>query len=49
MHMARIESWLLPVPAPILQLGPTHPTALEWLTAHWGLTDRLRQEVRRHA
>ena len=34
---------LLPVPAPILQLGPTHPTALEWLTAHWGVTDRLRQ------
>jgi hypothetical protein len=34
---------LLPVPASILQLGPTHPTALSWLAAHWGITDRLRQ------
>ena len=34
---------LLPVPAAILFLGPTHPTALSWLTAHWGITDRLRQ------
>ena len=30
---------------PILQLGPTHPTALAWLAAHWGITDRLRQVV----
>jgi hypothetical protein len=36
---------LLPVPAPILQLGPTHPDALIWLAAHWGVTDRLRQVV----
>ena len=36
---------LLPVPTPILQLGPTHPTALTWLTTHWGVTDRLRQVV----
>jgi hypothetical protein len=34
---------LLPVPAAILLLGPTHPTAVSWLTAHWGVTDRLRQ------
>ncbi|MEA2874451.1 MAG: hypothetical protein QOH67_4447 [Hyphomicrobiales bacterium] len=36
---------LLPVPGPILQLGPTHPDALAWLAAHWGITDRLRQVV----
>lgn len=36
---------LLPVPEAILQLGPTHPSALAWLAAHWGLTDRLRQVV----
>jgi hypothetical protein len=34
---------LLPVPEAILQLGPTHPTALAWLAAHWGVSDRLRQ------
>ena len=34
---------LLPVPGPILELGPTHPTALSWLATHWGITDRLRQ------
>jgi hypothetical protein len=34
---------LLPVPAAILLLGPAHPAALAWLTAHWGITDRLRQ------
>jgi hypothetical protein len=33
---------LLPVPAGILELGPTHPEALAWLRAHWG-TERLRQ------
>ena len=38
---------LLPVPATILQLGPTDPTALAWLTRHWGTTDRLRQVTRR--
>jgi hypothetical protein len=36
---------LLPVPGPILQLGPSHPDALAWLAAHWGITDRLRQVV----
>jgi hypothetical protein len=34
---------LLPVPDAILQMGPTHPAALAWLAAHWGITDRLRQ------
>jgi hypothetical protein len=34
---------LLPVPGSILLLGPAHPTALAWLAAHWGVTDRLRQ------
>jgi hypothetical protein len=34
---------LLPVPDAILDLGPTHPEALAWLAAHWGVTDRLRQ------
>jgi hypothetical protein len=33
---------LLPVPASILELGPTHPEALAWLREHWG-TERLRQ------
>jgi len=35
---------LLPVPATILQLGPTHQDALTWLRRHWG-TERLRQVV----
>jgi hypothetical protein len=34
---------LLPVPDAILALGATHPDALAWLAAQWGLTDRLRQ------
>jgi hypothetical protein len=34
---------LLPVPDAILDLCPTHPEALAWLAAHWGVTDRLRQ------
>ena len=36
---------LLPVPASILQLGATHPSALSWLSTRWGVTDRLRQVV----
>jgi hypothetical protein len=36
---------LLPVPGPILQLGPSHPDAVAWLAAHWGITNRLRQVV----
>jgi hypothetical protein len=38
---------LLPVPPAILQLGPSAPAALAWLTQHWGTTDRLRQVVQR--
>ena len=38
---------LLPVPDAILQLGPTHPTALAWLAAHWGTQDGLRHVVLR--
>jgi hypothetical protein len=38
---------LLPVPATILQLGPTHRDALAWLVEHWGTTDGLRQVVER--
>jgi hypothetical protein len=38
---------LLPVPDAVLRLGPTHPSALSWLAAHWGVTDRLRQVVER--
>jgi hypothetical protein len=40
---------LLPVPGAILQLGPSHPDALAWLTTHWGITDRLRQVAVREA
>ena len=36
---------LLPVPLPILKLGPTHPASLAWLRENWGTTDRLRQVV----
>jgi hypothetical protein len=39
---------LLPVPAPILQLGPTHPQAQAWLAKNWGLTDTPRQVTERH-
>jgi hypothetical protein len=37
---------LLPVPDAVLELGPTHPEALAWLAAHWGVTDRPRQVTR---
>ena len=33
---------LLPVPPPILQLGPDDPAARMWLRAHWGTTRALR-------
>lgn len=36
---------LLPVPAAILQQGPTHPTCLAWLRDHWGVSDGLRHIV----
>jgi hypothetical protein len=38
---------LLPVPATILELGPTHPAAEAWLSQHWGLTDSPRQVAER--
>jgi hypothetical protein len=38
---------LLPVPAAILALGPTHAGAEAWLAAHWGLTDSPRQVAER--
>jgi len=38
---------LLPVPPTILELGPIHPTALAWLRAHWGTSERLRRVVER--
>jgi hypothetical protein len=38
---------LLPVPPNVLALGPIDPTALAWLAAHWGTTDRLRQVTER--
>jgi hypothetical protein len=40
---------LLPVPNVILSLSATHPDALAWLAAHWGVTDRLRQVILRPA
>jgi hypothetical protein len=38
---------LLPVPMTILAFGSTHPAALAWLTAHWGMTDSPRQVAER--
>ena len=38
---------LLPVPMTILALGSSHPEALAWLTAHWGITDSPRQVAER--
>jgi hypothetical protein len=34
---------LLPVPPPVLDLGPLHPDSLRWLATNWGVTDGLRQ------
>jgi hypothetical protein len=34
---------VLPVPAAILQLGPTHPAAVGWMTQHWGVSAELRK------
>jgi hypothetical protein len=34
---------LLPVPPGVLMLGPTHPDAVAWLAANWGLKDGPRQ------
>ena len=33
---------LLPVPAPLLRLGPEDPSSVAWLRAHWGTTRALR-------
>jgi hypothetical protein len=33
---------LLPVPEPVLRLGPDDPAALAWLWAYWGTTHPLR-------
>jgi hypothetical protein len=38
---------LLPIPDEILQLGPTDPDALAWLSAHWGISDAPRHIVTR--
>jgi hypothetical protein len=38
---------LLLVPEAIVALGPTHPNAEAWLSAHWGLTDSPRQVAER--
>jgi hypothetical protein len=34
---------LVPVPWPVLRLGPDHPEAVAWLWAHWGTTWPLRR------
>ena len=34
---------LVPVPAAVLQLGPTHPHAVAWMRENWGMMDTLRQ------
>jgi hypothetical protein len=39
---------LLPVPAAVLDLGPSHPDAQTWLAKHWGVTDTPRQVTERH-
>jgi hypothetical protein len=39
---------LLPVPAAVLDLGPSHPDAQSWLAKHWGITDTPRQVTERH-
>jgi hypothetical protein len=36
---------LLPIPAPLLRLGPYHAEARAWLWAEWGTTDALRGVV----
>ncbi|WP_207541015.1 hypothetical protein [Sabulicella rubraurantiaca] len=34
---------LVPVPWPVLQLGPDHPKAIEWMFSHWCTTWTLRR------
>ena len=38
---------LLPVPEPLLRLGPDAPASRAWLQAHWGTSRALRQVRRR--
>jgi len=38
---------LLPIPAEILQRGPTDQKSLDWLARHWGTRDALRKIVAR--
>ena len=38
---------LLPVPDAMLRHGPTHPAALAWLAAYWGVGDGLRHVAER--
>ena len=38
---------LLPIPAEILQRGPTDQESLDWLARHWGTRDALRKIVAR--
>ena len=38
---------LLPVPDSILQLGPTDPVSLAWMSEHWGVTSGLRHVTER--
>ncbi len=35
------------MPDAILRLGPTHPAALAWLVAHWGIDDGPRHVAAR--
>jgi len=34
---------LVPVPAPVLAVGPDEPQSLAWLWEHWGTTEALRR------
>lgn len=34
---------LVPVPWPVLQLGPDHPKAIQWMFSNWGTTWTLRR------
>ena len=36
---------LVPIPPAILTLGHDHPTALAWLSRHWGISDLPRQVI----
>lgn len=36
---------VLPLPDPLLRLGPVHPTTLTWMREHWGTVEPLRSVV----